>query len=86
MAQCSRCVLVAVTKSAYRPNRFIPNPSEFATTTVSASPIAPSAGTLPPPMAEGNVAPRPSTVSYDFALASVLPQIPYTGAVAYQWR
>lgn len=73
-----------VTKSTYRPNRFIPNPSEFATTTVSATPIAPSGGTLPPPMADGNVAPRPSTVSYDFALASVLPQIPYTGAIAYR--
>lgn len=72
-----------VTKSAYHPNRFIPNPSEFITT-VSASPIAPSAGTLPPPMADGNVAPRPSTVSYEFSLASVLPQIPYTGAVAYR--
>ncbi|WGV27290.1 M23 family metallopeptidase [Halotia branconii] len=73
-----------VTKTAYRPNRFIPKPSDFATTRVSAAPIAPSGGTLPPPMAEGNVAPRPSTVSYDFALASVLPQIPYTGAIAYR--
>ncbi|MEA5505088.1 M23 family metallopeptidase [Halotia wernerae UHCC 0503] len=74
----------SVTKTAYRPSRFIPKPSDFATTTVSANPIAPSGGTLPPPMAEGNVAPRPSTVSYDFALASVLPQIPYTGAIAYR--
>lgn len=72
-----------VTRTAYRPNRFIPNPSEFATTRVSATPIAPSGGTLPLPMAEGNVAPRPSTENYDFALASVLPQIPYTGAIAY---
>nr|WP_242046579.1 M23 family metallopeptidase [Cylindrospermum sp. FACHB-282] len=72
------------TKSAYHPNRFIPNPREFATTTVSASPIAPSGGTLPAPMADGNVAPRPSTVSYEFSLASVLPQIPYTGAIAYR--
>ncbi len=74
----------SVTKTAYRPNRFIPQPSDFATTRVSAAPIAPSGGTLPPPMAEGNVAPRPSTVSYDFALASVLPQIPYSGAIAYR--
>ncbi len=73
-----------VTKTAYRPNRFIPNPSNFATTRVSASPIAPSGGTLPPPMADGNIAPRPSTVSYDFALASVLPQIPFSGAIAYR--
>ncbi|MEH2276583.1 MAG: M23 family metallopeptidase [Nostoc sp.] len=72
-----------VTKSAFRPNRFIPNPSEFSPTTVSATPIAPSGGTLPPPMADGNIAPRPSTVAYDFSLASVLPQIPYTGVVAY---
>ncbi|MHC5599495.1 MAG: M23 family metallopeptidase [Nostoc sp.] len=72
-----------VTKSAFRPNRFIPSPSEFSPTTVSATPITPSGGTLPPPMADGNIAPRPSTVAYDFSLASVLPQIPYTGAVAY---
>ncbi|MBN3894535.1 MAG: M23 family metallopeptidase [Nostoc sp. NOS(2021)] len=72
-----------VTKSAFRPNRFIPNPGEFSPTTVSATPIAPSGGTLPPPMADGNIAPRPSTVAYDFSLASVLPQIPYTGRVAY---
>jgi murein DD-endopeptidase MepM/ murein hydrolase activator NlpD len=71
------------TKSAFRPNRFIPNPSDFATTKVSASPIAPSGGTLAPPMADGNVAPRPSNVAYDFALASVLPQIPYTTTIAY---
>ncbi|MEH1942926.1 MAG: peptidoglycan DD-metalloendopeptidase family protein [Nostoc sp.] len=72
-----------VTKSAFRPNRFIPTPSEFSPTTVSATPIAPSGGTLPPPMADGNIAPRPSNVAYDFSLASVLPQIPYTGRVAY---
>ena len=72
-----------VTKSAFRPNRFIPSPGEFSPTTVSATPIAPSGGTLPPPMADGNIAPRPSNVAYDFSLASVLPQIPYTGTVAY---
>ncbi|MEH2350671.1 MAG: M23 family metallopeptidase [Nostoc sp.] len=71
------------TKTAYRPNRFIPNPSEFSPTRVSATPIAPSGGTLPPPMADGNIAPRPSNVAYDFSLASVLPQIPYTATVAY---
>jgi len=72
-----------VTKSAFRPNRFIPSPGEFSPTRVSATPIAPSGGTLPPPMADGNIAPRPSNVAYDFSLASVLPQIPYTGRVAY---
>ncbi|QMS90408.1 peptidoglycan DD-metalloendopeptidase family protein [Nostoc edaphicum CCNP1411] len=72
-----------VTKSGFRPNRFIPTPGEFSPTTVSATPIAPSGGTLPPPMADGNIAPRPSNVAYDFSLASVLPQIPYTGRVAY---
>jgi murein DD-endopeptidase MepM/ murein hydrolase activator NlpD len=72
-----------VTKNAFRPNRFIPSPGEFSPTTVSATPIAPSGGTLPPPMADGNIAPRPSNVAYDFSLASVLPQIPYTGRVAY---
>jgi murein DD-endopeptidase MepM/ murein hydrolase activator NlpD len=81
--RATRTDTVGVTKTAYRPNRFIPNPGEFNTTRASSSPIAPSGGTLPPPMAAGNVAPRPSTVAYDFPLASVLPQIPYTGAVAY---
>ncbi|WP_375491929.1 M23 family metallopeptidase [uncultured Nostoc sp.] len=71
------------TKSAFRSNRFIPNPSEFSPTTVSATPITPSGGTLPPPMADGNIAPRPSNVAYDFSLASVLPQIPSMGRVAY---
>ncbi|BAZ47807.1 peptidase M23B [Nostoc sp. NIES-4103] len=81
--RATKSVSIAESKTAYRPNRFIPHPNDFATTTVSPSPITPSAGTLPPPMAEGNVAPRPSNVSYDFALASVLPQIPFSGAVAY---
>lgn len=72
------------TKTAYRQNRFIPQPSEFSSTTVvSSTPVAPSFGTLPAPMAEGNVAPRPSNVSYDFALAAVLPQVPYSQAFAY---
>ncbi|MBN3962645.1 M23 family metallopeptidase [Nostoc sp. NMS8] len=70
-------------KSAFRPNRFIPSPGEFSPTTVSATPIAPSGGTLPAPMADGNIAPRPSNVAYDFSLASVLPQIPSMGRVAY---
>ncbi|WP_066423623.1 peptidoglycan DD-metalloendopeptidase family protein [Anabaena sp. 4-3] len=74
----------SVTKTSYNPNRFIPQPSEFATTKVNATPIAPSGGTLPPPMAEGNFAPRASTVAYDIPLASVLPQIPYTGTIAYR--
>lgn len=80
----TRNIATTNTKTAYSPNRFIPTPSDFATTRVSTSPIAPSAGTLLPPMAAGNVAPRPSTVSYDFALASVLPQIPFSGAIAYR--
>ncbi|WP_414548714.1 peptidoglycan DD-metalloendopeptidase family protein [Anabaena sp. CCY 0017] len=70
-------------KTAYRPNRFIPNPSDFATTSGNTSPIASSGGTLPPPMTAANTAPRPSTVAYDFQLASVLPQIPFTGRLAY---
>jgi len=71
-------------KTAYRPNRFIPNPNEFGATKVSATPVAPSAGALPAPMIEGNVAPRVSTVTYDIPLASVLPQIPYTNTIAYR--
>ncbi|MDB9374575.1 M23 family metallopeptidase, partial [Nodularia sphaerocarpa] len=70
-------------KTAYRPNRFIPNPRDFATTSAIASPMTPNGGTLPPPMTAGNIAPRPSTVAYDFQLASVLPQIPFTGTLAY---
>ncbi len=71
------------TNRAYNPNRFITHPSNFSPTQVSATPIAPSGGALPAPMAEGNIAPRTSTVSYDFPLASTLPQIPYAGTVAY---
>ncbi|MBD2447243.1 M23 family metallopeptidase [Nostoc sp. FACHB-152] len=72
-------------KTAYRSNRFIPSPSEFARTKVSTTPVAPSAGALPPPMIEGNLAPRVSTVAYDIPLASVLPQIPFSGAaIAYR--
>lgn len=74
----------SVSNRVYTPNRFIPNPSEFSATKVSAAPIAPSAGTLPEPMAEGNIAPRPSTESYDFPLAAVLPRVSYTGTIAYR--
>ncbi|WP_414576350.1 peptidoglycan DD-metalloendopeptidase family protein [Anabaena sp. CCY 9402-a] len=74
----------SVNKGAFQSNRFIPNPNEFATTRVSATPIAPSGGTLTPPMAEGNIAPRVSSVAYDIPLASVLPKIPYTGTLAYR--
>jgi len=72
------------TKSAYHANSFIPSPSEFSTTKVSSTPIAPQVGSLPAPMIEGNVAPRPSMVSYDFSLASVLPEVPYTNTLAYR--
>ncbi|MBE9205632.1 peptidoglycan DD-metalloendopeptidase family protein [Nostoc sp. LEGE 06077] len=71
-------------KTAFRPNRFIPNPNDFGATRVSTTSVAPSAGALPPPMIEGNVAPRVSTVAYDIPLASVLPQIPYTNTIAYR--
>ncbi|BAY15691.1 peptidase M23B [Anabaenopsis circularis NIES-21] len=71
-------------KTAFRPNRFIPNPNEFGATRVSSTPVAPSAGALPAPMIEGNLAPRVSTVAYDIPLASVLPQIPYTNTIAYR--
>jgi murein DD-endopeptidase MepM/ murein hydrolase activator NlpD len=76
-------IAATVNKSEYNPNRFIPNPGYFATTRVSSTPIAPSAGTLSAPMADGNFAPRPSTVAYDFPLASTLPQVAYTGSIAY---
>ncbi|AFY45504.1 M23 family metallopeptidase [Nostoc sp. PCC 7107] len=71
-------------KTAFRPNRFIPNPNDFGATRISSTPVAPSAGALPAPMIEGNLAPRVSTVTYDIPLASVLPQIPYTNTIAYR--
>jgi murein DD-endopeptidase MepM/ murein hydrolase activator NlpD len=79
----NRVASSTTTNRVYTPNRFIPHPSNFSTTEVSATPIAPSGGALPAPMAEDNFVPRPSTVSYDFPLASTLPQIPYAGTVAY---
>ncbi|MDB9447190.1 M23 family metallopeptidase [Anabaena sp. CS-542/02] len=66
-------------KTASPSHRFTPNPI----TSALGSAIVASGETLPPPMAAGNIAPRPSTVAYDFPLASVLPQIPFTGSVAY---
>lgn len=72
-----------VSKSAFRPNRFIPNPSSFNSNPIIGSgAIAPPAGELSAPMTADNTAPRDSTVAYDIPLASALPQIPYTGAVA----
>ncbi|MEI6442132.1 MAG: M23 family metallopeptidase [Nostocales cyanobacterium ELA583] len=72
------------TKAEYHANRFIPSPGEFSATKVSSTPVASQVGSLAAPMMEGNVAPRPSMVSYDFALASVLPQVPYTNTIAYR--
>ncbi len=69
----------SVSKSEYHPSRFIPNNFIPSTTTVSSTPIAPSAGVLPLPMTAENAAPRISTVAYNIPLASVLPQIPYSG-------
>lgn len=66
-------------KTASPSHRFSPNPI----TSALGSAIVASGETLPPPMAAGNIAPRPSTVAYEFPLASVLPQIPFTGSVAY---
>ncbi len=74
---------VGVSKSAFRPNRFIPNPSSFnSNPIVGSSAIAPASGELSAPMTADNTAPRDSTVAYDIPLASALPQIPYTGAIA----
>jgi murein DD-endopeptidase MepM/ murein hydrolase activator NlpD len=77
-------------KNAYNPNRFIPAPSSFIPqqTAVNGIPtnslaIAPSAGTLPLPMTDANVAPRPSTVAYNIPLESTLPRVTYTGGFAY---
>ncbi|AHJ29266.1 putative peptidase [Nodularia spumigena CCY9414] len=79
----NRAVSSGVSKTASRPNRFIPQPSDFATRSGNPSSIPSGGETLPPPMTAANVAPRPSRVAYDFQLASVLPQIPFTGTLAY---
>lgn len=71
------------TKAAYR-HHLIPRPEKFSATTVSTTPVPPQVGILPAPMMEGNVAPRPSMVSYNFSLASVLPEVPYTHTIAYR--
>ncbi|OPH10487.1 M23 family metallopeptidase [Cylindrospermopsis raciborskii] len=68
------------TKTSYNRPR-IPDPREFSSGT-TVTPVTPSFGTLPPPMIEGKVAPRPSKVAYDFDLASVLPQVPYISSFA----
>lgn len=72
------------TKATYNRRPFLPSPGEFSATTVNASPIAPPVGSLPAPVMEGNVAPRTSMVSYNFSLASVLPEVPYTNTIAYR--
>ncbi|AKG23913.1 M23 family metallopeptidase [Calothrix sp. 336/3] len=73
-----------VSKSSYNPNRFIPTPSNFyPTTTVSATPLAPTAGTLSAPITEEGFTPRASTVAYNIPLASTLPRIAYAGRVPY---
>jgi murein DD-endopeptidase MepM/ murein hydrolase activator NlpD len=86
-------VVPSSNKTTYNPNRFIPAPSSFIPQqpTVNAIPtgmlrvdaIAPSAGTLPLPMTDANVAPRPGTVAYNIPLESTLPRVTYTGGFAY---
>jgi murein DD-endopeptidase MepM/ murein hydrolase activator NlpD len=79
IANANRVANVGVTKSTYRANRYIPDPSSFTpTTTVSSVPIAPSGGTLPAPMTADNSAPRPSVVAYNIPLATTLPRIAYS--------
>ncbi|MDJ0795415.1 MAG: M23 family metallopeptidase [Calothrix sp. MO_167.B12] len=67
----------SVTKSSISANRFIPSPSNFAATQVSATPLAPKGGMLPLPVTADNLAPRPSTVAYNIPLATTLPKIAY---------
>ncbi|PAX56163.1 M23 family metallopeptidase [Brunnivagina elsteri] len=78
-------VVPSSNKNTYNSNRFIPAPSSFIPqqTMVSGNAIAPSAGTLPLPMTDANVAPRPSTVAYNIPLESTLPRVTYTGGFAY---
>ncbi|MGB3757531.1 MAG: M23 family metallopeptidase [Rivularia sp. (in: cyanobacteria)] len=70
----------SVSKQAYNPNRFIPQPSSFTPqATVSQEAIAPSGGMLPAPIMANSFAPRPSAVAYDIPLASALPKVAYSG-------
>ncbi|MEO1374264.1 MAG: peptidoglycan DD-metalloendopeptidase family protein [Cyanobacteria bacterium J06635_10] len=70
-----------VSKQERSRNRFIPQPRSFTPqTTVSAQPIAPSAGMLPAPITASNTAPRPSAVVYNIPLRSALPKVAYTDA------
>ena len=66
---------MSLKKVSYNQPR-IPDPREFSSSKM-VTPSTSSFGTLPPPMIEGKVPPRPSKVSYDFDLASVLPEGPY---------
>ncbi|MDJ0733882.1 MAG: peptidoglycan DD-metalloendopeptidase family protein [Nostocaceae cyanobacterium] len=71
-----RTTNIAASRNKIHPNRFIPSAGNFTpTTTVSSVPIAPSGGTLPPPMTANNTAPRVSSIAYDIPLASTLPRI-----------
>jgi murein DD-endopeptidase MepM/ murein hydrolase activator NlpD len=70
-----------VTKSDYRSNRAIAN-NLIPSTTVNSGATPPEGGALPVPMNADKVAPRPSTVAYNIPLATTLPQIAYTGALA----
>lgn len=66
---------MSLKKISYNQPR-IPDPREFSSGKM-VTPSTPSFGTLPPPMIEGKVPPRPSKVAYDFDLTSVLPEVPY---------
>ncbi len=69
--------VAGVTKNSIHPHRFIPSPSSFNSTQVSATPIAPKGGMLALPMTADNTAPVPSVVTYDIPLAKTLPKIAY---------
>ncbi len=70
--------VASVTKNSIRANRFIPRPSNFTSTQVSATPIAPKGGILALPITAENTAPLPSVVTYDIPLAKTLPKIAYS--------
>lgn len=75
-----------VNKNTYSPNRFIPNPNNFAQSpilTTTSTPLTASAGVLPLPINAENTAPRPGIVAYNIPLATTLPQVTYNASAAY---
>ncbi|BAZ11963.1 peptidase M23B [Calothrix sp. NIES-4071] len=71
-------------KNTYHPNRFIPSPSNFASSPIPLGTSTTDGVALPPPVNAVNVAPRDSRVAYNIPLESTLPRVAYSGpTIAY---